>query len=148
MIDKSPEVLKAIQTYQVPGCVSEFDPENFPQEGPGVEWSGHTPGTMMTTPNGLMTLFLGMPTGFNRVGVVPLANFKIKIFKSMDHKNQTWPYNKFNVPVWKHLDEHGNTLVRGMAPRINLPFIHIILGDVRDQIDCLEITAEDIADMD
>jgi len=57
-------------------------------------------------------------------------------------------YDNFNVPCWKHLDKHGNTLVRGLKPRLNMPFLHIYLGDVRDQVECLEITKEDIDNMD
>ena len=41
-----------------------------------------------------------------------------------------------------------NTLVRGLSPRINKPFLDIYLKDVRDKINCFEIFKEDIESMD
>ena len=57
-------------------------------------------------------------------------------------------YNKWNIPTWKHLNEDGHTLVRGISPRTNLPFIDIFLEDCVSKIDCLEISQEEINAMD
>ena len=57
-------------------------------------------------------------------------------------------YDMFNIPVWKYLDEHGNTLVRGIMPRRNEPFLHIYIGNCIDKINCLEITKQNIDEMD
>jgi len=84
-----------------------------------------------------------MPKGFDRCGVD--EKLIIHIFEKFD---DGWGYNKFNIPVWKYKDDIGSTLVRGLSPRINAPFLHIFLEDCRDKIDCLEITDEDIAEMD
>ena len=46
------------------------------------------------------------------------------------------------------LSEIQETLVRGFIPRRNEPFLHIFLENCLDKIDCLEITNEDIEDMD
>jgi hypothetical protein len=100
-----------------------------------------------------------MPKGFNRLGPVDAKDFRLWIYESWEaateHRGKapgdltvTGPFDLFNVPVWKYLDEHGNTLVRGMCPRTNRPFLHIILGDHLDKIDCLEITDEDLKGMD
>lgn len=49
---------------------------------------------------------------------------------------------------WKHLSKDGHTFVRGLMPRLNEPFLHIFLENCIDKIDCLEITQEDIDNMD
>ena len=141
MKDTSPEVIAAIKEYQVPGCVSDFNENDFEQDGWGVEWSGHTPGTMML-PGG--SIFLGMPTGFNKATVQDgQRHVKINIFKDWDHLQNRWSYDtQFNIPLWKHKDTLGNTIVRGACPRSNRFFLHIILGDHLDNIECLEITKD------
>jgi hypothetical protein len=139
------EILKAIKTYQVPGCVNDFDENNIVQQGVGVEWSEHVAGTSVTSPRGLERIYLGMPRPFSRLGK---AETPINIFESWEQLKDKWSYDKFNIPCWKYLDENGNTLVRGLSPRINTPFLHIIIGDCIDQIDCYQLTKEDIDGMD
>jgi hypothetical protein len=95
-------------------------------------------------------VFLGMPNGFSRLG--SFDSMCLSIFPSFEafEKDYSTPaihgpsdgYNMWNVPVWKFLDEHGNTIVRGISPRINKPFLHVILENCLDKIDCLEITKE------
>lgn len=143
MKDLSKKVIEAIETYQVPGCVNDYQRENIVQNGPGVEWLEHVAGTMVFPTVG--KFFLGMPVGFCRVGV--FDEMPINIFTSMEQLNSVWKYDKFNIPCWKYLDKHGNTLVRGLSPRVNKPFLHIILGDNRAAIDCLEITNNDLKEM-
>jgi len=83
-----------------------------------------------------------MPKGFDRTNdSLGESKYDLKILEAPE-------YDKFNVAVWKHLDGHGNTLVRGLMPRLNQPFVHIYEGDQRDKISCLEITQEDINEMD
>jgi hypothetical protein len=132
-------IIEAINEYQVPGAVGDFDPATATLEN---GWKEHCPGTLVS---GVGWVFLGMPKGFDRLGPVPAEYFRIHIFETFE---ECWPFDKFNVPVWKYLDAHGNTLVRSLSPRVNTPFLHIILGDHRDKINCLEITAADIKEMD
>jgi hypothetical protein len=132
---------KAIEEYQCSGCISGHNTECFESCETGKGCGKHYAGTFMI-PAGKM--FLGMPKGFNRLG--SSEDMKPFIFENL--KEDWGEYNKFNIPVWKHLDKHGNTIVRGLQPRLNAPFIHIILGDHRDMIDCLEITENDIKEMD
>jgi hypothetical protein len=75
---------------------------------------------------------------------------KPTIFRSFKDFTETgWKeYNNFNRPVWKHLDKHGNTLVRGLMPRRNEPFLHIFLENCISQIHCLEISKDEIDEMD
>jgi hypothetical protein len=111
----------------------------------GIGCGKHKAGTMV---NGIGSFFLGLPKGFNRLG--HLETMKPIIFNSFkDFSESGWKeYNNFNMPVWKHLDEHGNTLVRELMPRINEPFLHIFLEDCISQIHCLEISKEEIDNMD
>jgi hypothetical protein len=130
----------AIKEYQCSGCMSGYNLECFQQNDvQGVGCGKHYAGTGITH---IGKIFLGLPRGFNRLG--EQKDLKPIIFDTFDDKY----YNMFNVPVWKHLDEHGNTLVRGMMPRRNEPFIHIYIGNHIDKINCLEITKQDIEEMD
>lgn len=132
-----------IETYQCPGCCIGGDVECV-ETGHNLECSRHVPGTIG---GGIGIFFLGLPKGFCRLGVSVSENYKIHIFKNLE---SVWGkgYDKFNIAVWKHLDEHGNTLIRGLLPRINQPFIHIIIGDHVKKINCYEITKKDLTEMD
>lgn len=131
--------LEIVEEYQCAGCVCGSDTECY-KKGENLECGKHVVGT---TISGIGRIFLGLPIGFNRQG--PIEDLKVCIFKS---PKEGWGYNKFNVPVWKHLDEHGNTLVRGLSPRINWPFLHIFIGDHRDAINCIELTRSELDEMD
>ena len=135
-------VKKAIEEYQCSGCISGHNIECFGEsESGGCGCGKHYAGTMVLPMIG--KIFLGMPKGFNRLG--EFVNAKPSIFEKFE---DGWGYNKFNYPVWKYLNENGHTVVRGLCPRINVPFIHIFLEDCREKIDCLEITDADIKEMD
>lgn len=131
---------KAIEEYQCPGCVTGSDVSCF-KKGRYLECGEHCPGTRIMSGVGL--IFLGMPKGFNRLG--PCEDIRVQIFKDIDH---SWGYNNLNIPVWKYLDKNGNTIVRGLSPRINMPFIHIYLCDAIKDIDCYELKESDLDDMD
>jgi len=138
----------AIEEYQCSGCVCGSNTTCFKPDDDGVGCGKNVPGTTVF-PTG--RIFLGMPTGFNRLGYQ--KELRIKIFDSISKDDGGWGfgqygYGAFNVPVWKYLDPHGNTLVRGISPRINNPFLHIYLSDQREDIDCLEINDADLAEMD
>lgn len=135
-------IKKAIEEYQCPGCVCGMDIRCYKpcEDGEGVQCDKHACGTLMT---GAGLFFLGMPKGFNRTGQLEHEQ-KVLIFeKAKDYLG----FNMWNVPVWKHLDG-CNTIVRGLSPRINYPFIHVYLENCMDKIDCLEITKDDIDSMD
>jgi hypothetical protein len=134
-------MIEAIREYQEPGAATGFDPATATIDR---GWAEHVPGTIISN---IGIVLLGMPKGFNRIGPVGLTIRTLFIFETWE-QCQSWPYHKFNVPVWKHLDSHGNTLVRGLSPRTNQPFIHVILGDHLDKISCLEITEADLKEMD
>jgi hypothetical protein len=135
------KIKKVVEEYQCLGCVCGSNIDCYKKHKHGIQCSKHIAGTMLMPHIG--TIFLGLPTGFNRLGQT--KETKISIFENF---KDGWGYNKFNVPVWKHLDKYRNTLVRGISPRINMPWIHIFLGNVLSEIECLEITQEDINEMD
>lgn len=129
-----------VEEYQCPGCVVGSSFECYENNGIGVECTKHIVGTTIFPRIG--RIFLGMPKGFCRLGQDDAL--KINIFNHTDE----FVYDWLNVPVWKHLDKHGNTLVRGISPRINSPFLHIFIGDFMNKIDCHEITENDLGKID
>ena len=92
---------------------------------------------------GVGTFFLGMPTGFNRLGESKLDIYIYDTFESSE-----WTYDMWNIPVWKYVNKEGHTFVRGYMSRRNEPFIHVFLEDCKGKIDCLEITQKDVDEMD
>jgi hypothetical protein len=132
----------AIEEYQCSGCISGHNTECFEPCHTGIGCGKHYAGTHVMPIVG--KIFLGLPKGFNRLGH---NNDDMKPFIFNDLKD--WgEYNKFNVPVWKHLDKNGNTIVRGLQPRLNVPFLHIILKNALTEINCELITDMDLKDMD
>lgn len=144
-------IKEAIEEYQCPGCVSGCNIECFEKDdiNKSASCGKHTAGTMVL---GTGSFFLGMPTGFNRLGQRyedSRASLAVAIFETReDGWQEPTGYKKWNIPVWKYKNEKGHTFVRGISPRNNRPFLHVYLEDCMDQIDCLEITQEDVDGMD
>jgi len=135
------ELKSAVEEYQCSGCISGHDISCFEKSQTGVGCSKHHAGTIIT---GIGNIFLGMPTGFNRLG--SQNDLKPSIFETFESSG--WEYDKWNMPAWKFLSKEGHTFVRGMMPRRNEPFIHIYLENCIDKINCLEISQEDVDGMD
>ena len=136
-------VKKAVEEYQCSGCVGGSDTSCYVKGNNSVACDKHVAGTRISN---IGRIFLGMPSGFNRLGIAEETN--IDIFETQEEQNGTWGYDMFNVPVWKYKDVYNNVLVRGFCPRSNRPFIHIILEDCLDKIDCIEISEEIVKEMD
>ena len=147
------KIEEAINEYQCPGCSVGPYLKNGCSEFKKRAWSesceSHSAGTSIGISIGI---FLGMPTGFNRtgVGLGDKNRLGLDIFESFDSiwEKDGKPYDEFNVPVWKYLDEKGHTFVRGLSPRKNSPFLHVILENCMDRIDCYEVSEELIFKMD
>ncbi len=137
------EIKKMIETYQCPGCACDGNISCYRavESGDGIGCIKHVAGTRIV-PN-IGRIFSGLPAGFCRLAFC--EETKINIFEKFE---DGWGYDMFNVPVWKHLDKNGNTLVRGLCPRTNYPWIHIFMGDQMSKIDCMVITQKDIDEMD
>ena len=80
--------------------------------------------------------YLDNPSVFNAI--------KMKIFYC---PNAGILRHKYKNPLWKYLDKHGNTLVKGIRIDCNKIFFYIFYGDVMDKIDCAEITQNEIDDL-
>jgi hypothetical protein len=140
-------MMKAAAEYQCPGCMNGNNPDdcikvNITECG----CTGHHAGTMGL---GMGTFALGLPRGFNRFG--PSGERKIEVYESYDSMMAIHPNlsTMFSVPVWKHLDAHGNTVMRWFSPRINNGWSCVVLGDCRDKFpQAQEITAEHLDQMD
>ncbi len=133
---------ESIEEYQCPGCIRGSNVSCF-EKNPvaGIGCGKHSAGTFMIP---IGKIFLGMPKGFNRLG--PYADLKPLIFETFESAG--WSYNMWNIPVWKYKNEKGHTMVRGLIPRRNEPFLHIYLEDCLDKIDCLEISQKGLDHMD
>ncbi len=134
---------KTIKNYQCQGCMIGYDTSCFEENlTGGIGCGKHTAGTYI---GGIGKVILGLPKGFCRVGKFD-GDLIPSIFEKFEDSG--WDYSKWNIPVWKHLNKEGHTLIRGISPRVNSPFIHIFLENCLDKINCLEITEEDINGMD
>ena len=137
------KIKKAVQEYQCTGCVSDWEDNCYKRtDENNAACLNHQPGTLII-PN-VGRVYLGLPHGFNRLG--SYDTMKINVFEKFSDCN--WDYSKWNIPVWKHLNDNKHTLVRGLSPRINTPFLHIFLENCMDKIDCIEITKDDVTLMD
>ena len=133
-------IKKAIEKYQCTGCAYGSDTSCYEKSAKSFECEKHVAGTTIL---GIGRIFLGMPKGFDRLEF----NDKTTIYVFDKFENCDWDYSKFNIPIWKHLNEHNHTLVRGVCPRTNFSWIHIFLENCMDKINCLEITKNDIDKM-
>lgn len=138
-------IKEAIKEYQCPGCVCGSDLEcgSYKNADTGQGCGGHVAGTMI---GGLGTIFLGLFTGFNRLG--PDNRMLLTIFETQAQQEKIFSYDMFNIPTWKYRNEEGHIFIRGLSPRINRPFLHVILKGNFESIKCLEITKNQLAEMD
>jgi len=138
-------IKNAIKEIQCAGCVCGSDTSCYIKGSIGVGCDKHAAGTIIFPIVG--PIFLGLPKGFNRLG--EFNRMKLYIFETFDDfKKYDFEYDKYTIPVWKFLSKKGHTFIRGLQPRINEPFLHIVLTNCIDKIECLEITQSDIDGMD
>ena len=138
---------QAVKEYQCSGCTNGPYEECFSIDNKSLACKNHTAGTSIFPQ--YEKIFLGMPKGFNKIGKNSKIDPEIQIFKTFEQKiDFNWEYDFLNIPVWKYLDKFGNTIIRGYSPRINEGFIHIILEDCIDKIDCFEITEKELLKID
>jgi hypothetical protein len=135
-------IKQAIEEYQCSGCVCGYNTECFESnEIGGCGCGKHHAGTIVSF---IGNIFLGMPKGFNRLG--EYTKLQPTIYETFE--SSEWKYNMWNIPVWKHLTKDNHTMVRGIMPRKNEPFLHVFLENCLDKINCLEITQADVNGMD
>lgn len=137
----SKSVKNAIENYQCAGCVNGPALTCYLKNNSfGLQCDQHAPGTIIMPIVG--RVFMGLPTGFNRIG--DSKNCTVHIFESFTEDQ----YNMYNVPVWKHLNKKGHTLVRVYVPRLNHSRVEIFLENCLDKISCEEISLSQIKAMD
>lgn len=139
---------KQVDNYQCSGCIKGSSTSDgcYKQRSPNdLSCSSHLSGTLTSTQGKIL---LGMPKGFNQLG--PWGEMPMNIFANKEAFEKEWgSYNKLNLPVWKYKNSQGHVFVRGMSPRRNCPFLHVFLEDsIFNEINCYEITEEDLESMD
>lgn len=130
---------KWVKEYQCTGCVNDGD-KCFKKSSWSIACDAHCSGTIIP---GKGRIFLGLLVGFNRLG--PWNDMKIRIFEKFSDYSG---FDMFNIPVWRYLNRNKHTVIRGLIPRRNEPFLYVFLEDCIDKIDCLEIFDRDIENMD
>lgn len=137
------QIKLAVEEYQCSGCISGNDTKCFEKSSHSEACGKHRAGTLIT---GIGKIFLGLPRGFNRLGV-GFGSDNDMTLQIIEKFGDWGPYNHFNVPVWKY-QKDGHTLVRGLSPRTNRPFLHIYLEECADKIECFEVTEQLISEID
>jgi hypothetical protein len=135
------------ELYQCPGCVCGHSPDICANFKGSLGCANHCASTFIP-PIGLV--FLGMPKGFNQLG--PFRKMRPFIYK--DFKEFLKVFGGYddvlNIPFWKYVNNKGHLFVRGFMPKVNSPFIHIILKwEIEDieSINCKHIKDEDLERM-
>lgn len=144
-------IYKMVEEFQCPGCVlghntacGKLKLQPIPGLGDGevARCDSHHAGTMVF-PGG--SIFLGMPKGFNKVGLNmfsgrPEAHKAIRLWPmsvdldgNMKVSAKPSDWNKFNVPVWA-MEQDGYLFVRTYCPRTNVNFIDVIEGGSRIEL--------------
>lgn len=139
-------MIDLVNEYQCPGCVNGTDTATCRLLEMAVDGCAkHTAGTMG---NG-GSFALGVPKGFNRFGPSPLR--RIDVYTSYTSLLSHAPNVKtiYSLPVWKHLDKQGNTIIRWFSPRTNCGWSTVIAGDCRAELPtAVEITQNQVNWMD
>src|SRR5215831_5868948 len=124
-----PIATRMIEQFQCPGCVNGRNThcgvcEVF-QEGEMFSCVAHVAGSFVTTTNGPVTFFLGLPRGFCRVGPGIVQNPRKALRVRLWPKDARPDWDKFNVPVWA-LERDGYLFVRTFMPRQDYPLVDVI----------------------
>jgi hypothetical protein len=151
--------IELVEQYQCPGCMNGPNPSECPQfSEANYGCANHHAATGMA-PHGL--LFLGLPKGFNRVGLNAQRSIvsdaekmpgQLRVFENVEAAGATTiygtAYDKFNVPVWA-MDHEGDLLVRCFSPRVGVHYVDVIGGAKRADVcpDAIDV-AEFIDDID
>lgn len=118
-----------VEKFQCPGCVAGSDTQCGSYEiadtgTGGFNCSSHVVGTSIV---GIGQILLGMPKGFNRVGLRLDALNPHKFYIRLHPQDAQIMWNKFNIPMWA-MEHEGHLFVRTYSPRINLAYIDVFQG--------------------
>lgn len=116
-----------IEKFQCPGCTLGSDRKCGafrPDSSFGLTCLSHVPGTaLLGLGNGITTLALGLPKGFDRLPALRSYTGYIRIWE----KGTDPGWNRFNVAVWA-MEEDGYLFVRTLSPRTAKLNLDIIEG--------------------
>lgn len=138
---------KEVSSYQCSGCIHGSSTEDGcykKRSEKDISCRSHIPATITSMQGKIL---LGMPKGFNQLG--PWTEMPLNIFATKEDFESSWGYNKLNLPVWKYKNKEGHVFIRGMCPRRNMPFLHVVLdASIYETLNCQEITEKDFETMD
>jgi len=125
-----------VEKFQCPGCVCGSNTRcgKYELSTYGPACKNHVPGTV-SWPGG--TIYLGLPTGFNKVGMLGTTDFDEK---SRNNTIRLWEagtgpeFDRLNVPVWA-MEQDGFLFIRTYAPRINASYIDVVEGGTFESLD-------------
>ncbi len=124
--------IKFVKEYQCSGCVCGSDPKTCPSYQDDHGCASQVAGTSIL---GEGTIFLGLPPLLARLG--EYKRMRIYILSDWEEFKR-WMMEVGQTP-------EGHTIVKGLMPRLNYPFIHIFLDKkCWDKIDCSELTDKDM----
>jgi len=154
------EQKKAVAQFQCLGCANylhpeiEGDPESGKVQAPGcymreryergseVKGCGCANQTPDNVRVGVGAEYPGLPEGFDRLGrytrlmladnKTELPAMRVIIFPTQAEQEDGFAYDEQTAVVWKYQQSADTPIfIRGLMPRLNVPFIHVILrGDV------------------
>jgi hypothetical protein len=126
-MSKKLDIVGMVEKFQCPGCSLGHEPKscvNFVIDDYGTFGSScrnHYAGTLIA---GIGRIALGLPVGFNRYGGCAETKATDRMVIRL-HPNWAPPWDRFNVPVWKVLED--NILyVRTYSPRNNFSCVDVI----------------------
>jgi len=114
-----------ISEFLCPGCTNGTHPctecpDYEPNNDYGHNCEKHSPGTFIA---GIGAVYLGLPKGFNRVGLDSVKGQKFRGQVRLWTRGTKPDFDHLNVPVWA-MEKDGRTY----SPRVNLTYIDVIEG--------------------
>ncbi|MDF2421379.1 MAG: hypothetical protein OPY06_00005 [Nitrosopumilus sp.] len=126
-----------VEEFQCPGCACGLDTTGtcFKADPHSLACIEHHAGTMIP---GIGSINLGLPKGFNRLGMDKNrdghGSNNIRLYEKFeDHPG----YNHLNIPVWaREISENDMDVlvVRCYCPRVNWDFVDVILNGKLDDV--------------
>lgn len=127
-MDLNPSLLRMVEKFQCPGCVSGMDTScgSFMWNPREQRCVSQACGTSMGAPG--VCVALGMPKGFDRPAITDDGSrlrSTINVVFWCAGERPDW--NNLNVPVWRY-EEDGYLFVRTFSPRIDWSKVDVIEG--------------------
>lgn len=120
-----------VKEFQCPGCMNGSDPADCEAVRPddfGEGCGAHFAATYLGLPGPATKVALGMPKGFDKVGVIPTTkdagtSTNVRLWTGLP--KDLW--NRLNVPVWA-MEYEGHLIVRTFLPRVGRHYVDVVRG--------------------